>query len=645
MTGSEALTPSLPARFTVDRELGRGGMGTVFLARDETLGRAVAIKVLTPELSRALGAERFSREIRLTAQLVHPNIVPLFDSGESEGWLYYVMPFIDGATLRAQLDCGQPVATADVLRIIADTAEALAYAHGLGIVHRDVKPENIFWYGGRALLADFGIATSEQPALGGGSLTVTGTIVGSMAYISPEQASGQRDLDGRADLYSLGCVAYELLAGRPPFVRNSAVATLAAHFADPVPPVRGSRPDVDPALAALVERLLAKDRDQRPADASAVLEALRPLESTSAPNRAVTVAVHRAVAARDAKADPLEVRELAGRARELYQITMQGGDGARDKLLMARVYAEKAVALAPGSAIALTTLADIVHLLAVRGFARSLEEVKPEIRDLRMRALAADDSLGEVHFALGAMFLYWEDDFEMAGSELSLAVELAPESAEAHRIYGSWLRIAGRTQEALEQMRMAARLAPKAPFMHVGHADVLMALGRYDEAIGPLRQALRLLPRYDAALERLEMSCHRAGRHDEALDARCMLLGVRGAAGRIAQVTADAAEHGWLVARQQDLGRELADLLARAEGDDPFEDRSSTRQLSDKILIVLAELGEWNQAMDWVERAYHRRPGRLRRVLNDLPYDHHGLARDRRYARLLRAAGIEEALS
>jgi tetratricopeptide (TPR) repeat protein len=323
---------------------------------------------------------------------------------------------------------------------------------------------------------------------------------------------------------------------------------------------------------------------------------------------------------------------------------MQGGEGARDKLLMARVYAEKALALAPESAIVLTTMADIVHLLAVRGFAESLEEVKPRLRDLRLRALAADDSLGELHFALGTMFLYWEDDFEMAGTELALGVELAPESAEAHRIYGAWLRIAGRTHEALDQMRVATRLAPKAPFMHVGHADVLMALGRYDEAIGPLRQALRLLPRYDAALERLEMSCHRAGRHDEALDARRMLLGVRGAADRIAQVTSDAAEHGWLVARERDLRRELADLLTRAEREDPFEDRSTTRQLADKILIVLAELGEWTQAMDWVERAYHRRPGRLRRVLNDLPYDHHGLARDPRYTRLLRSAGIEELL-
>ena len=641
MTSAGALRPSLPARFTLARELGRGGMGTVYLARDGILGRSVAIKVLTPELSRALGADRFAREIQLTAQLVHPNIVPLFDSGESDSWLYYVMPFIDGATLRTHLDGDRPLAIADVMRIIADTAEALAYAHGLGIVHRDVKPENIFWYGGRALLADFGIAASEQAVPGGASLTATGMIIGTVAYMSPEQASGGGDLDGRADLYSLGCVAYELLAGRPPFVRTSAVATLAAHFADPVPPLGDCRPDVDPALAALVEQLLAKDRDQRPAAAAAVLDALRPLEHTSGPKR---VAPARREGPQGAIPDPPEVQALIAKARDLYTHSTQGGEGAQEKLLMGRVYAEKAVAKAPGSAAALTALANLCLVLGVRGFA-DRDEAQAKARDLRLRALAIDDTLGRVHMALGTVFLYWEDDFEMAGSELALSVALDPDDPDARRMYGAWLRIAGRPLDALDHMRAAVQLAPRAAFMYVGLADVLMALGRYDEAIAPLRQALRLHPRYDAALERLEMSCHRAGRHDEALDARRQLLGIRGDTRRIAAVADDAAQHGWLVARERDLRRELAELAAQAEREGPFAETRSTRLLGDKIIIVLAELGEWTQAMDWVERAYHDRPGRLRRVLNDLPYDHHGLARDPRYARLLRTAGIEELLN
>ncbi|MGB7212382.1 MAG: serine/threonine-protein kinase [Gemmatimonadales bacterium] len=643
MTAPLPPTPSLPSRFAVVRELGRGGMGVVLLAQDKTLGRPVAIKVLTPEVSRALGPERFAREIRLTAQLVHPNIVPLFDSGESDGWLYYVMPFIDGPTLRARLGSGQPITVPEVIRIVADTAEALAYAHALGVVHRDVKPENIFYYGGRALLADFGIASSDQAGPGVSTLTATGTIVGTVTYMSPEQASGARDLDGRSDLYSLGCVAFELLSGRAPYTGPSALAVLAAHLTDAVPSVSDCRPDVDPALAALVEQLLTKDRDTRPRDAAAALDALRPIGTGEGPRQRPGTAPAARPASSSRWRDPPEVRELAAKARDLYLNAMQGGEGTRDKILMAQVYAKKALALAPESAIALATLADIMHLLGLRGFA-DLDAVLPEVRDLRMKALAADDTLGEIHVAMGTVFLYWEDDFEMAGSELAQGVELAPDDAEGHRIYGAWLRIAGRPQEALEHMHSAVRLAPKAPFMHVGLADVLMALGRYDEAIGPLRQALRLLPRYDAALERLEMSCHRAGRHDEALDARRMLLGVRGESDRIAQVSADAAADGWLVAREKDLRRDLADLLARAEREDAFADRRSTRQLADKILIVLAELGEWTQAMDWVERAYHHRPGRLRRVLNDLPYDHHGLARDPRYTGLLRTAGIEEML-
>jgi hypothetical protein len=153
-----------------------------------------------------------------------------------------------------------------------------------------------------------------------------------------------------------------------------------------------------------------------------------------------------------------------------------------------------------------------------------------------------------------------------------------------------------------------------------------------------------LLPRYEAALERLEMSSHRAGRHEEALDARRMLLGIRGDTGRMEQLAAEAAVDGWLVARERDLRRELEALLARAEREDAFQDLGGSRQIADKIVIVLAELGEWSQAMDWIERGYHRRPGRLRRVLTDLPYDHHGLASDPRYVRLLRTAGLEDLL-
>jgi tetratricopeptide (TPR) repeat protein len=630
---------ALKDRFDVKRELGRGGMGTVLLAHDTRLERDVALKILTPEVSTAFGAQRFAREIRLTARLVHPNIVPLFDSGQVGDSLYYVMPFIDGRTLRQRLEQEGPFAVSEVMRITSDLAEALAYAHAMGAVHRDLKPENIFWYRDRALLADFGVALSTSEAPGKGRITETGLVVGSPLYLSPEQADSQiGPLDGRCDLYSLGCVMFELLTGRPPYDAPTAMALIVAHVTAPVPTASSRRAGIPPGLDALIRRMMAKAPGERPATAGNLLEELRAVGN----DRPVTVArtLETSVAPRTPEAAPDPVELALG----LYVGAMHGGPAARGKLEMARVYLEKALARAPGSAAALAALGDLVHLMGIRGFA-DFDECERRARELRYQALAADHTIGQVHTSLGADFLYWEDQFELAGEELRRGAELAPRYPPGRRLYGNWLKIAGRPQEALVEMQAAALLAPDAPFMQVGLADVLMALGRYDEAIEPLRRAIRLDGRYQAAIERLEKSCHRAGRQEEALDARRVLLGLRGASERMLQLTARTAREGWAAAREADLRSELAELLARAEQEDPFHDVQSSFQLSDRILIALAELGEWTTAMDWVERAYHRRPGRLRRLLTDLPYDHHGLASDPRYARLLRTAGLEELLA
>jgi serine/threonine protein kinase/tetratricopeptide (TPR) repeat protein len=666
------LLAALSGRFRIARELGRGGMGTVYLAHDTSLDRDVAIKVLNPVVSSVLGAERFTREIRLTARLVHPNIVPLFDSGEAvvgrgskvmspesrvtsdvhqaqdsrpTTLLYYVMPHIDGLPLRARLQREGPLALGEVLRIMADMAEALGYAHAMGSVHRDVKPENIFWYRGRALLADFGIARWTQDP-DAARVTQTGLIVGSPAYLSPEQADEKAQVDGRSDLYSLGCVAFELLAGTPPYPDQSAMALLAAHLVREVPSVRERRPDTPMPLDALVTRLMAKRPDDRPATAAALLEELRVVEQSiaSTPSQPIPALPASGRTMEDVAGLPPDVAELHRKARQLFSTAVQGGTGAREKYGMARAYLERAMQRVPENALLLATLADLVHVAGVRGFSDQAEAFARS-QELRHHALALDDSIGPVHSGLGAHLLYWEDEFDLAGEELRRGAELSPDVAESRRYYGSWLKIAGRKEEALEEMRAAARLAPHAAFMRVGEADVLMALGRYDEAVGPLRDALRLQPRYEAALERLEMSCHRAGRHDEALDARRALLGLRGESARAAELMEWAARDGWLAAREQDLRAELEALLAQARSEDPFTDPNTSRQLSDRIIIVAAELGDWGEAMGWVERAYHRRPGRLRRVLMDLPYDHHGLAVDPRYARLLRTAGLGELLA
>ncbi len=639
------LLVALSSRFRITGELGRGGMGTVYLATDTALGRDVAIKVLNTEVSSGMSIERFTREIRLTARLVHPNIVPLFDSGVAASRLYYVMPHVDGEPLRARLAREGALSIAEVIRIMTDLAEALAYAHALGTVHRDIKPENIFWYRGRALLADFGVAYWAEPS-DSGRMTQAGIVVGSPLYLSPEQAEGQINIDGRSDLYGLGCVAYEMLTGAPPYLGETARALLTAHLVGEIPSARARRPEVPPVLDALVSRLMAKEPDDRPRTGTELLEELRVL---SAANLTPTIpgslaAVRRTPQPDPAAALPPEAAELLKRARQLFQTAIQGGPGAREKLSMAQVYAERALQHAPDSAVLLVLLSDVHHVAGVRGLVPNPEEAVAKARELRYQALALDDSLGTIHSSLGVDLLYWEDEFELAGAELARGVELSPDGAEGRRYYGSWLKIAGRAEEALGQMRAAARLAPAAPFMRVGEADVLMTLGRYDEAVGALREALRLQPRYEAALERLEMACHRAGRHEEALDARRALLGARGATARMTALEQRTAELGWVAAREADLRAELATLLERAETEDPFLDRDTSRQLSDQIIILLAELGEWSEAMTWVERGYHRRPGRLRRVLRDLPYDYHGLAVDPRFARLLRLAGLSELM-
>src|SRR5688572_13485618 len=218
-------------------------MATVYLAHDRKHDRQVALKLLHPELAASLGAERFLQEIRTTARLTHPYILPLHDSGEVDGLLYYVMPYVEGETLRQRLIRERQLPLDDALHIASDVASALAYAHGHGIVHRDIKPENILLAGGEAVVADFGIARAIKAA-GGERLTETGLALGTVAYMSPEQSAADREIDGRSDVYSLGCVLYEMLAGQPPFTGPTAQAIVARRLSEPVPLLRHVREQV-----------------------------------------------------------------------------------------------------------------------------------------------------------------------------------------------------------------------------------------------------------------------------------------------------------------------------------------------------------------------------------------------------------------
>src|SRR5438067_12442417 len=215
------LQAALADRYTIERELGRGGMATVYLAQDRKHHRRVAIKVLKPELAAALGPERFLQEIEIAAGLTHPHILPLHDSGEATGLLYYVMPYVEGETLRNRLDRAGQLPVAEAVQITREVADALSHAHRHDVVHRDIKPENILLEAGHAVVSDFGIARAITAAAGG-SLTGTGLALGQPGYMSPEQASGTDPIDGRSDVYSLGCVLYEMLAGEPPYTGPSA---------------------------------------------------------------------------------------------------------------------------------------------------------------------------------------------------------------------------------------------------------------------------------------------------------------------------------------------------------------------------------------------------------------------------------------
>jgi pimeloyl-ACP methyl ester carboxylesterase len=267
------LAGRLPDRYRIARELGRGGMATVFLAEDQKHHRKVALKIMRPEVIASIGPERFLREIAVTARLDHPHILPLLDSGESEGVLYYVMPFVDGESLHTKLAREKQLQLDHALRITREVADALDYAHARGIVHRDIKPENILLAAGHARVADFGIARA-MAAAGAEVLTETGLAVGTPAYMSPEQAAGEREVDGRTDVYALGCVLYEMLAGHPPFTGTTAQQIFARHAVDPVPPIRTVRESVPEVLQQIIATALAKtpaDRFQTAGEFEAAL--------------------------------------------------------------------------------------------------------------------------------------------------------------------------------------------------------------------------------------------------------------------------------------------------------------------------------------------------------------------------------------
>jgi eukaryotic-like serine/threonine-protein kinase len=287
------LPETLGGRYGIQRELGRGGMARVYLARDTKHARAVAVKVIRPDLAASLGRDRFLREIAIAARLRHPNIVPLYDSGDADGLLYFVMPYEDGPSLRQRLDRGTPMTVPECVSALRDVARALAYAHDQGVVHRDVKPDNVMMSGGAAVVADFGIAKAvaasvtrlDDAGSGATEITQLGATLGTPAYMAPEQAVGDPSTDHRADIYAFGCLAYELFAGHPPFHGLPAHQVIAAHMSTAPVPLAQLRPDVPDAVGRLVGRCLEKLPSARPQTAHDLLAVLDGSDTSSSERR------------------------------------------------------------------------------------------------------------------------------------------------------------------------------------------------------------------------------------------------------------------------------------------------------------------------------------------------------------------------
>ena len=280
----ERLTLALGGNYRIEREVGMGGMATVYLAQDLKHDRKVALKVLRPELTTAMGTDRFPREIHIIAQLQHPHIVPLYDSGESGGFLYYVMPFVEGESLRARLARVGPLPVNEAVRLLKEIADALSYAHERGIVHRDIKPDNVMLSGRHAAVTDFGVAKAVS-ASAGDKLTTVGIAVGTPQYMAPEQAMAEETIDHRVDIYALGVLGYEMLTGRPAFEATTAQGMLSAHVLEQPKDIRERRPEVPALLAETLLKCLAKS----PADRWSSDELLAQLEQVAAtPSGGVT---------------------------------------------------------------------------------------------------------------------------------------------------------------------------------------------------------------------------------------------------------------------------------------------------------------------------------------------------------------------
>src|SRR5437667_3386600 len=499
------LRAGLADRYRVERELAHGRTAAVFLGHDVKHDRPVAIKVLHPELAAAVGANRFLREIQLAARLQHPHIVALHDSGETDGLLYFVMPYVAGESLRARLEREPQLPIAEAIRVTGDVAQALGYAHGLGVVHRDIKPENILLEDGHALVADFGIARAISAA-GSERLTETGMALGTPAYMSPEQGAEDGQVDGRSDLYALACVIYEMLTGTPPFTGPTAQAILARHAVDPVAPIRTVRETVPRGVEQAVLKALAKVPADRYAGAPEFAQALNQPALEPAPggrlgkSRGAKLALGVGLSAAATLALLVGVSLGGGRERPHPRTPLTSNAAAYDLYLRADMLLAQRQNRENDS-VAITLFERIVALdpsfaAAQAGLARAYA--------LRVSEFAPEDTAA----------------LERAQVAAEKALRLDPNLAEAHLAQARLLwGPAGHFfhERAAQEDRRALSLNPNMSRAHGSLGNIYLHIGLLDEAIAELQKTVAISPREDNALRRIAEARAYQGHYDDAL--------------------------------------------------------------------------------------------------------------------------------
>jgi len=518
VSATERLSAALADRYRLERELGQGGMATVYLAEDRKHQRRVAIKVLRPEIAAAIGAERFLREITTTANLHHPHILALYDSGEAAGFLYYVMPFVEGESLRERLTREKQLPLDDALQISREVADALSYAHSRGVIHRDIKPENILLESGHAVVADFGIAKAVRAA-GGETLTQAGMAIGTPPYMSPEQAAGAEVLDGRSDLYSLACVLYEMLAGQPPFTGATAESVIHQHISVDPQPITNLRPAVPREIAGTLARALAKVPADRFNPVAQFGEAL--LQSTSrAARRESAVSRDRPSVA------VLPFVNMSAEADNEYF-----SDGVTEEIISAlsrleglRVASRTSAFAFKGKAPDLRTVGDALNVSTV--LEGSVRKAGQRVRvTAQLIRVADDEHLWSDRFDSDLEDIFGVQDRLAQSIVEVLRVKLLDAEAEAivapgtrnvaayeHYLRGRYYwnkRDQQDLQRGIQQFEQAIALDPHYALAHVGLADSYNIIGFYD--LMPPREAFA---RAKAAASRaLELNGRLAAAH------------------------------------------------------------------------------------------------------------------------------------